>query len=183
MAQVREAKIKFFGSISAEEEIRAQLPELFPKIWRFSLFLTGAKDTAWDLAQSTCVKAIENSDKYESGTRLESWVYKIANRIWLNELRYRSIRDEAPDIGYLQQNADLSARSGEDALYFRQIIELIYSLPQAQKMAVMLVYVEGFSYSEAAEILSIPIGTVMSRLASARKKLNHHLHVQNLDET
>lgn len=175
-------KIKFFRTISAEEEIRSLLPEQFPKLWRFCLFLTGAKDTAWDLAQSTCVKAIENADKYESGTRLESWVYKIANRIWLNELRYHSIREAAPDVGYLHQNPDLSARSGEDSLYFQQIIELIYSLPSAQKTVVMLVYVEGFSYAEAAEILNIPIGTVMSRLASARKKLSEHLHVQNLGE-
>lgn len=101
----------------------------------------------------------------------------------MNEIRYRSIRDEASEFDYLQQNADLSARSGEDSLYFQQIIEQIYALPAAQKTAVMLVYVEGFSYSEAAEILSIPIGTVMSRLASARKKLNQHLHVHNVDET
>jgi len=172
--------IKFFGNISAEEEIRSLLPELFPKLWRFCLFLTGAKDTAWDLAQSTCVKAIENSDKYKSGTRFESWVYKIANRIWLNELRYQSIRAAAPEMGGAYQNPDLSARSGEDSLYFQQIIDLIYSLPPAQKTVVVLVYVEGFSYAEAAEILSIPIGTVMSRLASARKKLGQHLHVQNL---
>lgn len=145
--------------------------------------MTGARDTAWDLAQSTCLKAIENSDKYKRGTRLESWVYKIANRIWLNEVRYRSIREAMPDIGHWQQTADLNARSGEDTLYFQQVIELINSLPPAQKATVMLVYVEGFSYAEAAEILSIPIGTVMSRLATARKKLNHHVQVYDLEKT
>ena len=145
--------------------------------------MTGARDTAWDLAQSTCLKAIENSDKYKRGTRLESWVYKIANRIWLNEVRYRSIREAMPDIGHWQQTADLNARSGEDTVYFQQVIELINSLPPAQKATVMLVYVDGFSYAEAAEILSIPIGTVMSRLATARKKLNHHVQVYDLEKT
>ncbi len=93
----------------------------------------------------------------------------MARRIWLNELRADAVR-----LGGGLVPADALIDEKDDILtniLAGEVLSKIRALPEAQRIAVMLVYVEGYSYAEAAEMLEIPIGTVMSRLAAARKKL------------
>lgn len=171
--------IQIFGKNSAEREIRDGLPGLFPRLWRYGLILASNKDDAMDLAQMTCVRALEKPDGYTPGTRLDSWLFKIEQRLWLNELRSRAVRRG----GGLMPVEDLDladdAPDSESNIFLREVLSTIYALPEAQRTTVLLVYVEGFKYAEAAEILDIPVGTVMSRLAAARGSINARLADQN----
>lgn len=152
-------------------EVEQGLKPLFPRLWRYCLVLTGAKDRADDLAQMACLRALEKAEHFQPGTKLDRWVFTIAQRMWFNELRKQAVRTGggiAPveEIDLPDTNYNL-----ETNLLARQVLMQVMTLPEAQRVTVMLVYVEGYSYKEASNILDIPIGTVMSRLAAARSKL------------
>ncbi len=148
-----------------------QLPSLLPRLWRLALSLSGRPDLADDLVQSACQRAIEKIGQFVPGTRFDSWVFTIIVSIWKNERRAEAVRMgaghiDASEIANLVQGDD-----PEQNLYHKQVVAEVGRLPEAQRETVLLVYVEGFTYAEAAAILAIPIGTVMSRLASARTAL------------
>ena len=161
----------FLRSRSSEAEIRAALPKLYPRLWRFSLALTGQSSHADDLAQATVLRAIENAAKYTPDTNLDAWVFTMARRLWLNDLRAAKVRNEGNLVSL--HIADLpDTKAGPEAnIFYREVFEQVMKLPEAQRITVLLVYVEGYAYREAAELLDIPIGTVMSRLAAARKTI------------
>lgn len=148
---------------------------MYPRLWRFCLALTGSKDDAGEVAQATVVRALERANQYEAGTHLDRWLFVMARRIWLNELRRAKMREgrglvPAEDAPLLGNHDD-----SETNIFVREVLSEMTRLPEAQRETVFLVYVEGFAYKEAAEMLEIPIGTVMSRLAAARKRLNERL--------
>ncbi|MEO0866603.1 MAG: sigma factor, partial [Pseudomonadota bacterium] len=68
------------------------MPAVFPRLWRYSVALTGRRDWADDLAQTTCLRALDKADQFEAGTHLDRWMFRMAQRIWLNELRSRKVR-------------------------------------------------------------------------------------------
>lgn len=104
----------------------------------------------------------------------------MAQRIWLNELRANAVRKG----GGLHPVEDLDLPSSDpdsETNYFtRQVLSEVNALPEAQRASVMLVYVEGFSYAEAADALDVPIGTIMSRLAAARKTTGSKMKPQSM---
>ncbi len=135
------------------------------------MVLTGSKDRADDLAQATCLKALEKSGQYEAGTKLDRWLFRIAQRTWLNDLRAEAVRTGG-GLAPLEEFDLPDPNPGPESNFFaREVLMGVMRLPEAQRTTVALVYVEGYSYKEAAEVLDIPIGTVMSRLAAARSKL------------
>lgn len=144
---------------------------VFPRLWRYSVSLTGRKDWGDDLAQTTCVRALDNADKFEAGTHLDRWMFRMAQRIWLNELRSRKVRTGGGLVPVEEIDLPDKTPGAEVNILARDVLNRVNALPEAQRQAVFLVYVEGYSYKEAAEIMEIPIGTVMSRLAAARKRL------------
>ena len=133
--------------------------------------LSGRRDSADDLVQATCLRALERAEQFQPGTRLDRWLFAILHSVWLNEVRARQIRQGA---GFADPETSLvvdGARQMEATLTAVQVLREVERLPEAQRSAVFLVYVEGLAYREAAEVLDIPIGTVMSRLAAARETL------------
>ena len=136
------------GKPIATREVRQQLAAHLPRLWRYGLVLSRNRDIAEELVQSTCVRALERSGQYTPGTRIDRWLFAILHSIWISELRARHVRQGQ---GFVMQRVN--------------------ALPEAQRNAVFLVYIEGFTYQEAAETLAVPIGTVMSRLATARARL------------
>jgi RNA polymerase sigma-70 factor, ECF subfamily len=151
--------------------VQEGLPPLLKRLWRYAFVLTGDRDAAQDLVQATCVRALERSDQFLPGTHLIRWAYTILSSIWKNELRARRIR---MGEGFVDPEFELVAdasREIETNLFARQVLKEIERLPEAQRQAVFLVYGEGLSYREAAEVLDVPQGTIMSRLAAARTKL------------
>jgi len=171
-------------------KLAQQLTGELDALWHFALRLTSNQVDAEDLVQRTCLKALEKADQYNEQGRLRSWLFQIEHRIWLNVLRARQIRqagsfkhtsvktqfgDAASDSdGVFEPQATYVHRelaheqSPESQMQLQQIFEQVESLPEAQRLVVALVCVEGFSYQETAQILDTPIGTVMSRLARAR---------------
>lgn len=134
--------------------------------------LTANSDSAADLAQATCLRALEKAAQYTPGTNLKAWLFTLAQRIWLNELRARAVRQGEGLLPVEEIDIPDPSASAETNIFLREVLLKVYTLPEAQRAAVLLVYVEGFAYREAAEILDVPIGTIMSRLAAARNKLS-----------
>lgn len=155
----------------AEESLSAALPAALPRLWRFALRLAGDRHDAEDLLQRTCLRALERQHQLQPGTSPLSWMFSIMHSVWLNEVRSRQIRNQAGmqwDEDLLETLADTSALDPETDALHRQILAAVARLPDAQRAVMLLVAVEGLSYREAAEVLEVPIGTIMSRLARAR---------------
>ena len=117
------------------------------------------------------MRAIERADQFSPGTRLDSWLFVILRSIWLNEIRARRIREGG---GFVSAEDALSVdgvRMIETNILAAEVLTAISRLPEAQREMLLLVYGEGYTYAEAASTLGIPIGTVMSRLATARSAL------------
>lgn len=172
-------------------------------MWHFALRLTANQADAEDLVQRTCVRALEKADEYQEQGRIRSWLFQIEHRIWLNVLRARQIRhagsfkhasfkdgqfDEvvSESLRTLEPGASATvhelanAQSPESQMRLHQLFEQVESLPEAQRLVVALVCVEGFTYQETAQVLDIPVGTVMSRLARARIKLGETMLQENM---
>jgi RNA polymerase sigma-70 factor (ECF subfamily) len=154
-----------------QDEVRAGLPAHLTRLWRYALLLSGRRDLAEDLVQATCLRALERCRQFASGTRLDNWLFSILRSIWLNELRARKVRDGEGTVDAQDHLAFDGMAEIETNILARQVLKQVHALPRAQQETLFLVYVEGLTYREAAELLEVPIGTVMSRLAAARESL------------
>jgi len=151
--------------------VRAGLEPTLPRLWRYALVLSRARDVADDLVQATCVRALERADQYVPGTRVDRWLFAILRSIWLNEIRSRRIREGGGFVDPEDVLMSDGAREIEMNITASVVLKAIGRLPEVQRETVLLVYGEGYSYAEAAATLAVPIGTVMSRLATARAAL------------
>ncbi|MCB8822507.1 RNA polymerase sigma factor [Microvirga rosea] len=156
---------------SGPEEVKTALAGHLSRLWRYGLILTGRRDEAEDLVQATCVRAIEREHQFQPGTRLDHWLFSILRSIWLNEVRAQRIRRGEGIVDAETALVVDGAGQTEAAVLVHQVLREVAALPDAQRETVLLVYVEGMAYREAAAILDVPIGTVMSRLAAARATL------------
>lgn len=144
------------------------LTALLPRMRRFGRLLTGHPHDADDLVQLALERAWVHHARWEPGTRMDSWVFRIMQNAWIDEIRARQRREVvAMDEDELQQQP-AAALGPLDALAVRQAVA---RLTADHRAAVGLVLIEGLSYKEAAEVLGVPIGTVTSRLARAREQL------------
>lgn len=136
--------------------------------------LTRHRADAEDLAHDAIMQALVRADQFQPGTHVDRWVFRIAHRMWLNKLRAGKVRRGAGLVAV--EDAGLTSPDDPEATFFgSEVLSAVMALPDAQCQAVLLVYVEGFAYAEAAEIMDVPIGTIMSRLAAARAKLKQRL--------
>jgi RNA polymerase sigma-70 factor (ECF subfamily) len=146
---------------------------LLPRLRRFAYSLTRNADQGDDLAQETCVRALSRIDQWQPGTSLDSWMFRIAQNLWLDQLRSAKTRGTSVDIDDV---GDISGPDGRDVvdsrLTMKDVAAGMATLAPEQQVLVALVCIDGHSYKEAAEVLDLPIGTVMSRLARARRTLH-----------
>jgi RNA polymerase sigma-70 factor (ECF subfamily) len=152
--------------------------------------MTRNRADAEDLLQETFLRAYRGYGRFEEGTNLRAWLYRILTNTFINRYRAKQRRPSESDLSdvedlYLYRHlggleASQRGRSAEDELMDlitdAEVKEAIESLPEQFRLAVLLADVEGFSYKEIAEILDVPIGTVMSRLHRGRKGLQKALH-------
>ncbi|MCG8561990.1 MAG: RNA polymerase sigma factor [Hyphomicrobiales bacterium] len=153
------------------KDVKSGLAAHLVRLWRYGLLLSGNRDTAEELVQATCLRALEKSHQFKPDTRLDCWLFAILASIWKNELRAQRIRRGEGFVEAEQALVFDGGRQVETNILARQVLEEVMSLPEAQRDTVFLVYVEGLTYREAAAVLEVPIGTVMSRLAAARATL------------
>jgi len=155
-----------------DETIRREMLALLPRLRRFAYGLTGSIDEGDDLVQATCERAIDRIETWEPGTRLDSWMYRIARNTFFNWRRAGKVRTEYLKLVDPEQYRIDGARAMEAHLTLERARACIARLPEDQRSVLLLVSVEGLAYKEAAEVLDLPIGTVTSRLARARAALN-----------
>jgi RNA polymerase sigma-70 factor (ECF subfamily) len=153
-----------------------ELVAALPKLRRFAFGLAGSIDEGDDLVQAACERALARRDQYEPGTRLVSWMYRIVQTVWIDRLRHRrrgpAVMDPTALADFPGGDAAVEA---ESRLALAEVRQAIAGLTPEQRTVLLLISVEGVAYREAAEILQLPIGTVMSRLARARLALGKAL--------
>jgi len=155
------------------DELRSRMVAVLPRLRRFAYALTGSTDQGDDLVQETCLRALSRVDRWQPGSRLDSWMYRIAQNIWLDRVRSIKVRGEVVDVEVVEAMPGSDGREDvERQLTLEAVDAALTQLPDEQRAIVALVCIEGVSYKEAAEIAGIPIGTVMSRLARARQTLH-----------
>jgi len=158
-------------SEASRREVRAGLEPALARLWRYALVLSRKRDAADDLVQATCLRAIERADQFLPGTRVDRWLFAILRSIWLNEIRSQRIREGGGFVDAEEVLTIDGAREIETNITVSAVLRAIGRLPEAQRETILLVYGEGYSYAEAASSLSVPIGTIMSRLAAGRAAL------------
>ncbi|HXF74115.1 MAG TPA: sigma-70 family RNA polymerase sigma factor [Actinomycetota bacterium] len=162
---------------------RDALP-LLPNLYSAALRLTRNPADAEDLVQETYLRAYRGFGSFRPGTNLRAWMYRILTNTFINAYRKRqrepqTVPDEGIDEWYLYDRLASAGSSAESEVLERipdeDVRAALDALPEGFRMAVLLADVEGFSYREIAEILGIPIGTVMSRLHRGRRALEKAL--------
>jgi RNA polymerase sigma-70 factor, ECF subfamily len=161
------------GNRRPSSEVELLMVELLPRLRRFAHSLTRDTDLSEDLVQETCVRALAHMDQYRPNTRLDSWMYRIAQNLWIDQLRAQSVRGENVSIAAVRNLFGCDGRVvTESRLSLLELRQCIAKLPINQKLLLHLICVDGLSYKEAAETLDWTIGRVMSRLARVRLALH-----------
>lgn len=159
---------------------KAALLSVLPRLRKFAYSLTGNLPDADDLLQNTVERALTRNPPQADAEALARWLFTVCRNLWVDEIRARKVRglnDPAP------ADVDAQASDGEQelmgALYVHELDQAMRSLSEDHRVVLLLVAVEGYSYREAAELLDVPVGTVMSRLARARRQLAESLQNGN----
>ncbi len=167
-----------------------QAMEHMSSLYNAALRMTRNPSDAEDLVQETYLKAYRGFGGFQEGTNLKAWLYRILTNTFINNYRSKKRRPEETELDDLENlylyrrlggaQSSTAGRSAEDEVLDRitesEVKDAIEALPEQFRMAVLLSDVEGFSYKEIAEILDIPIGTVMSRLHRGRRALQKRLY-------
>lgn len=166
-----------------EEAAMPHLDALYNMAYRLT---RNAEDTE-DLIQETYLKAYKHYDKFERGTNLKAWLFRIMKNTFINTYRKRQHQPPASAFSDIEESfeslvsdeAGLQVKNPEEEILEKVLDEdvqqAIDGLPEDYRMVVLLVDLEGFSYKEAASIMEIPVGTVMSRLYRGRRLLEKAL--------
>lgn len=155
-----------------DPQTRTELLAWLPRLRRFARGLSGNLDDADDLVQTACERAIRNIDQWQPGTRFDSWMYRIIQTTWIDLVRSRRTREaHAAEVAAMGFHTSTSEAGAGNWLTLRSVQAALDRLPDEQRLVVLLVCVEELSYTEAAEALGVPIGTIMSRLSRGRLAL------------
>jgi RNA polymerase sigma-70 factor, ECF subfamily len=177
-------------SLSGEDKDRFQqeaLP-LLDSLYGAALRMTRNPADAEDLVQETMLRAYRAFDRFEPGTNLKAWLFRILTNAYINTYRKRQREpqkvssDEVEEFDLYRELKDHDPQFAEtpetlvlDNLVDSDILEAIEQLPDQFRLAVVLSDIEGFTYAEMADIMDVPMGTVMSRLHRGRKALQKRL--------
>ncbi|MGH2711401.1 MAG: sigma-70 family RNA polymerase sigma factor [Actinomycetota bacterium] len=169
-----------------EERFEREALPLMPELYAAAMRLTRNPSDAEDLLQEAFLRAYRGFASFEEGTNLRAWLYRILTNAYINTYRKKQRQpqtistDDAPEWYLYDQLRDEGREPSAEtevleSLPDEEVQEALAELPEQFRMAVLLADVEGFSYKEIAEILDIPIGTVMSRLHRGRRALEKRL--------
>ena len=162
--------------------------EFMSPLYSAALRMTRNPADAQDLVQETYLRAYRGYGGFQAGTNLKAWLYRILTNTYINSYRAKRRQPEQTELDDVEElylyrrmgDRGLGGQSAEDeALSWitdEEVKGALESLPENFRMAVLLADVEGFSYKEIAEIMDVPVGTVMSRLHRGRRALQKALH-------
>jgi RNA polymerase sigma factor (sigma-70 family) len=181
--------VQFGASSSQDDQPLAGFEELamplFDSLYNFARWLAHNSNDAEDLVQETYLKALRGFASFQSGTNFRAWIFRILRNTFLsscsrNERRMTVAFDsenDGPELAVETETPETTLINHADSQLLQRAID---DLPVHYREALLLCEVEEMSYQEIAEILSIPIGTVMSRLARARKSVRSTLGASRL---
>ena len=157
------------------ERFTAQAMQYVDQLYSAALRMSRNPADAEDLVQETYMKAFASYHQFTEGTNLKAWLYRILTNTYINLYRKRQ-REPQQSQGETVEDWQLAAAGDHDAVGLRSAeAEALSSLPEDFRMVVYYSDVEGFAYKDIAEIMDIPIGTVMSRLHRGRRILREKL--------
>jgi RNA polymerase sigma-70 factor, ECF subfamily len=171
------------------EQIKDEAISYIDSLYRTALRMTGNPADAEDLVQETYLRAFRSISQFKPGTNLRAWLFKIQTNSFINDYRKRSRRPRSTSLddveeyylySHLVESGIQPAQSVTEDDILAQIddadvFQALDELPENFRQVVLLADVEGFAYREIADIMEIPVGTVMSRLHRARRRLRDHL--------
>jgi RNA polymerase sigma-70 factor, ECF subfamily len=169
-----------------EFDFEAAVAENIDALYRGALRMTRKPEEAEDLVQETCLRAYRFQHQFQPGTNFKAWLFKIQTNLFRSRYRKQYNSPQSLDNTeefYLYQHLGADVQPAEDPaaevldkLGVEEVRKAIEDLPPAYRETVLLTDVEGFSYKETAEILGVPVGTVMSRLHRGRQRLQQSLY-------
>lgn len=146
---------------------QSELIQHIPRLRRYARALAGDAARADDLVQDTLERALVKLDLWRPGSDLRAWLFTLMHNLFVNQ-----IRSGGPTHCELDEAADVPVRGAQaDGLAVRDIHSALARLPSEQREVILLVGLEQFSYADAARVLGVPVGTVMSRLSRGRERL------------
>jgi len=173
--------------VADRNEFAQQAMQYAPQLYSAALRMTRNSSDAEDLVQDTYLRAYRGFATFSDGTNLRAWLFRILTNTYINTYRAKQRRPQESELAdvedlYLYKRIsglDVAARSAEDTLFELftddEVKNALEALPESFRLPVLLADVEQFSYKEIAEMLDIPIGTVMSRLHRGRKAMQKAL--------
>lgn len=152
--------------------MKEELTELLPSLRKFAYSLTGNMHDADDLLQNTIERLLSKPPSKE--VTLMAWAFRVCRNVWIDEYRVKKVRLNASDA--LQNESEIDKQQTLDdeianAVTLQQVSDAMDTLPPEQRETLSLVAVQGMSYNDASQVLEVPTGTIMSRLARARGKI------------
>ena len=155
-------------------DISDLLVALLPRLARYARVLTRSAEAADDLVQSACERALAAAQGPGDGVPFDAWMFRITRNLWIDQVRRGGVEVLADDPDAPIEFEGTSASAADvagDRMLLDRVRRSLDELPAEQREVLLLVGVEEMSYRDAAEMLGVPIGTVMSRLARARARL------------
>lgn len=146
----------------------AQAAQYIPRLRRYARALTGDISAADDLVQDALERALVKRALWREDTDLRAWLFTVMHNVFVNQVRSAAARRTIPMDDAI---ADLPSPAHADRLEIRDLDAALQALPDEQRTVVLLVGLEQMTYEEAALVLEVPIGTVMSRLSRGRERL------------
>ena len=157
---------------------KQRLLSLQSNLTYFAFQLTANKESAMDLVQDTTLKVLDNESKYVENVNFKGWVFTIMRNIFINNYRRKvrsaTIIDTTEDFYHLNLSQESGFETPEGSFAAKEISAVINDFSQEYKVPFTM-YIEGYKYSEIAEKLQLPLGTVKSRIFFARKRLQKEL--------
>jgi len=160
------------------DDFTQDLIDFLPNLRRFAISLCQSRDLADELVQVTAEKAFAARDGFDPATRLDAWLFRIMRNAWIDMIRRRKTQGTQIDIDDMPDARVVDgAQTVETSLMLKSARQAMAALPREQREVMMLICVEEMTYNETADILDLPIGTIMSRLSRARIAIAENLGI------
>ncbi len=173
----------FARSEKIKKEFEERVLETVDALYNLAMHLTQNRQDAEDLVQEATLRAYRYFHRFERGTNFKAWIMTIMRNLYINRYRKRLKEPVKVEFEEVENFISFPEISGVQEEIFSEIIRnLVNKLPQELRIVITLFYVDGFTYKEIAKITEVPLGTVMSRLYTARQILKRQLSKSMLKE-
>ncbi|MBO5779596.1 MAG: RNA polymerase sigma factor [Muribaculaceae bacterium] len=168
----------------SSKKFQTKLIALQNNLLNFAYQLTSNRDDAYDLLQDTTLKALDNEDKYVDNTNFKGWVFTIMRNIFINNyrktVRSATVIDQSEDLYHLNLPQESGFDTPQGSIAVKEISAAINAFSDEYRIPFSM-HIAGYKYSEIAEKMNLPLGTVKSRIFFARQRLQSTLKDYNVD--